>query len=270
MRNDALEPQTRLAKQPMSTVRDFLLLHARLAPQSLLARLFGRNPIPAEHRPALRQAWGDVAVADTLTQLGAGWLAYRAIPGGREIDDLEYIAIGPAGVYSIAVRHQLGGAIWIDGGVLLVEGERMPYIREAEFEAVRASQLLSEAIGSRVEVTPCLVVVEPRSLTVAKPPRRVAVLTPRDLRPWLKDMPRVLTVERLDALRVAASDQENWQDIRNPTAEVADQVERFRKVQTEVSRARHIRLTWVISALVMFWLIAMVGIGGFTTSLLAR
>lgn len=268
MRNDAVEPLSRVATQPLSAVHEFLGIWAGRARQSLVARLIGRNPVPSEHRAAFRQACGDVAVADSLAQLGAAWLDFRAVPVGRELADLEYIAIGPAGVFSIAVRHHPGRAIWIDGGILLVEGERMPYIRDAEFEAVRSSQLLSEVIGARVEVTPCLVIVDPRSLTVAKPPKRVAVLTPRDMRPWLRDMPRVLSQEKLAAFQAAASDREGWQDIRNPSAEVVGWLAAFRKVQTEVNQARHVRLTWVTGALVLLWLGAMVGIGGFTTSLL--
>lgn len=270
MRNGALDQSSRTSRHPLSTVDDFLALQRSIPPQRLVSRLIGRNPIPASHRAAYRTACGDVAVADVLGQLGAGWLIFRAVPVGRDIGDLEYIAIGPAGVLSVAVRHHPGGALWIDGGVLLVDGERMPYIREAEFEAVRASQLMSDVIGSRVEVTPCLVIVEPKSLTVAKPPRRVAVLTPRDVRPWLKDLPRVLTAERVEAFRSAASRQEGWQDTRNPTVAVADALDRFRKVHAEVNQARHVRLTWVTGALVLFWLMTVVGIGGFTTSLLFR
>jgi len=270
LRNGALDHSSQTSRHPLSTVDDFLALHDAGPPQRLIPRLIGRNPIAAPHRAAYRRACGDVIVADSLDQLGTGWLIFRAVPVGRDIDDLEYVAIGPAGVFSIAVRQHPGGALWIDGGVLLVDGERMPYIREAEFEAVRASQLISEVVGSRVEVTPCLVIVEPKSLTVAKPPRRVAVLTPRDVRPWLKGLPRVLTAERVEAFRVAASQQESWQDTRNPTVDAAGVLDRFRKVHAEVNQARHVRLTWVTGALVLFWLMSVVGIGGFTTSLLFR
>jgi hypothetical protein len=268
--NDALDQAPPFTKDCLAAVRDFLEVYRSHPRQSTLVRLFGRNPIPEELRAAFQRACGEVSVSDALTQLGPGWMVFRAMPADRGPEDLEYIAIGPAGIYSIAVRQHPGRALWINGGILLVEGERMPHIREAEFEAVRASQLLSEVIGSRVEVTPCLVIVEPRSLTVAKPPRRVAVLTPRDLRPWLRDMPRVLSTDKLDAFRAAAIDQESWQDVRTPPAEVAGLLEKFRKVQSEVSQARHVKLTWVTGALVLFWLVSIVGIGGFTTSLLFR
>ncbi|MBX3091309.1 MAG: hypothetical protein KF801_02240 [Cryobacterium sp.] len=254
----------------MSPVRHFLSAHLGVPSSSLVSRLLGRNPIPRALRPAFRLACGEVSVADALTQLGSGWMAFHAVPLGNGLGVLEYIVIGPPGVYSVAVRQHPGKAVWIDAGTLVVDGERMPHIRDAEFEAVRASQLLSEVIGSRVEVTPCLILVEPRSLTVARPPRRVAVLTPRELRAWLKDMPRKLPQDALEEFRAAAAAQVMWQDLCSPTIAAAERFAAFRRIQTSVSQARHVRLTWVTGALVLLWLIAMVGIGGFTTSLLIR
>ncbi len=268
MRNEASDSLPRVAEQALVSVRKFLTQHANNPPLSFLSRLFGRRPIATELCAEYRLACGEVAVLDSLSQLGSEWMVFHTVPLGRGDDDLEYVAVGPAGVYSIAVRQHPGGAIWIDGGVLLVDDERMPHIRDAEFEAVRASQLLSEVTGSRVEVTPCLVISGSRSLTVSKPPRRVAVLDTRNLRSWLKDMPRILSAETLGAFRTAASEQTDWQDTKRPSNEVTEQLARFRKIQSEVNQARHTRLTWMTGALVLVWLIAFVLIGGTTTNLL--
>jgi hypothetical protein len=270
LEKNALEPDLRSDSRAYPNVREFLSRFSVVPRGSFLARLFGADPVPPRLRTLFRHASGDVAVADALGQLGPDWLVLHAVPVGRDGADVDHIAIGPAGVHTIAVRYHAGEAIWIGGGVILVDGERMPHIRDAEFEAVRATQLLSDAVGTRVEAVPCLVIVEPRSLTVAKPPRRVAVLTPRELRPWLRSLPRVYSAAQLGAFVAAASERGTWHDTRNPNADVAECLDRFRRVQTVVGQARHVRLTWITGALVLFWLVAVIGIGGFTTGLLFR
>ena len=170
----------------------------------------------------------------------------------------------------MTVRHRAEGAVWIDGNVLLVEGERKPDLRDAEFGAVRLSQTLSDAVGFRVEATSCLVLVGSRSLTVAKPPRRVAVLTPRDIRGWLKGLSATLSERELEALRETVDSAADWHalDASNPSG--AHALDAFRKVRAAMGHARHVRLTWVTGALVLLWLIAVVGIGGVTTSFLVH
>lgn len=270
MPTDALEPDVLEQVRTFPAVREFLARFAAEPRGSFLARLVGADPIPSRLRTLFRKAGSDLLIADSLGQLGSEWLVLHDVPVGRDGGDVDHIAIGPGGVHTIAVRHHPGEAIWIGGGVMLVGGERMPYIRDAEFEAVRTTQFLSDAVGTRVEAAPCLVIVEPRSMTVARPPRRVAVLTPRELRPWLRSLPRVYTEEQLDAFRTAASERGTWHDTRNPNPDVAECVDRFRRIQTEVSQARHIRLTWLTGVLVMLWLVALVGIGAFTSGLLLR
>ncbi|MBB5631781.1 hypothetical protein BKA04_000004 [Cryobacterium mesophilum] len=268
LKNDALATHVQNITRAPSSVCEFVDEIDVAPPQRFLARLFGRNPIPPGLRTAYREASGDVAVMDALAQLGGEWMVLRSVPAGADAHEVAHLVIGPAGVFSIAIRHHPGGVIWIDGKVFLVDGERVSHVRDSEWEAVRVTQLLSDAVGVRVAVTPCVVVVGARSLTVARPPRRVAVLTPRDVRAWLKSMPRVNSQEDLKAFRVAASGQPDWNDAESPSLEFAQDIERFRRAQSAVSQARHLRLTWVTGVLVLGWLIAVVGLGGVTTSLL--
>ena len=264
---DQLSP-TSARTYPM--VRGLLAEHATMPQPSFLSRVLGLHPIPKPKRPLYRAAVGEVAVADALAQLGDDWLVLHAVPVGKDGTDVDHIAVGPPGVYTISVRHHQGQALWVGGGVLLVDGERMPYIRGCEFEAVRAAQLMSDAVGERVEVAPCLVVVGSRSMTVARPPRRVAIVTPRELRPWLRSLPVVFTAGQLARFRAAASEAETWHDARRPTADLVECLGRFREIQARVNQARHLRLTWITGGLVLVWLVAIIGIGGFTTGLLFR
>lgn len=271
MRSDALDAEPETIIHSSFAVGSFLDAVAARQQQSLIARFFGRSPIPSDLRSEYRIACGEITVADALSQLGDDWVVLHGIRVGNGVTDPDYIdhiVIGPAGVFTISIRQGRPGAVWIDGGVVVVDGERMPYIRDSEFEAVRAAQLISDSVGSRVEVMPCLVLVSPKSLTVAKPPHRVAVLTPRDIRPWLKGFSRVLSEDRLAVIKDAVLAQANWYDIRTPPAGLGSYLDRFRRFQTAVNQARHLRLTWLTGTIVLAWLVFVIGIGGYATSLL--
>lgn len=249
-------------------VREFLRHGAARKARSFLARVFGFNPLPAGTRALYRGAVGEIAVSDALAQLGPDWVVLDSVPVAKDGGDVNHVVIGPCGVYTIAVRNHAGSAIWVGGAVVLVDGERVPHIRDAEFEAVRAAQLLSDAVGFRIEVTPCLVVIDPRSLTVARPPRRVAILTPRELRPWLKGLAQVYPRDQLDQLGPAAQQRETWHDRPLLSDDALDALTQFRRVQADVNQARRLRLTWITGGLVLLWLGALVGIGGFAAGLL--
>lgn len=266
----AIEPESGILETAYPMVREFLREFNEVPRQSTAARLRGAHPLPAELRSLYQAAAGEVTVADSLASLGEDWLVLHAVPVGRDGAEVDHIAMGPPGVFTVSVRHHPGQALWVGGGVVLVDGERMRYIRSSEFEAVRAAQLMSDAVGERVEATPCLVVVGARSMTVERPPRRVAIVTPRELRPWLKSLPQVFTRDQLHRFRAVASEAATWHDIGNPTADVQDRLDRFQAIHALVNQARHVRLTWITGMLVLAWIVAIVGIGGFTTNLLVR
>lgn len=249
-----------------SSVSEFLTSQISVRRTIFLERLFGRPPVPRSAQALYRAARGEVAVIEALSQLGSEWFVRSCEPTGRS--GVEYILIGPPGIFCMIVRHQPRGAIWIDGGVLLGDGERLPHLRDAEFCAVKLTQMMSDIVESRVEATPCLVLIGARSLTVAKPPRRVAVLMPRDIRTWIKGMPHALSHQELASLRTSASAHSEWHSVGTRESPSAAALDTFGKVQAELVQARHVRLTWVTGVLVLFWLAAVVGIGGVTTSML--
>lgn len=232
------------------------------------AQLFGRPPVPHSLRKEYRTARGEVAVIDVLSRLGSQWMVRTC--QAAECNGVEHIVIGPPGAFCMVVRHHTGGAVWIDGGVLLADGERMPHLRDTEFNAVRLTQQLSDSVGFRVDVTPCLVLVEPRSVTVSKPPRRVAVMTVRDIRTWLKGMPSTLSLDEVSAVQQSVAAHPDWVSMTEQHTVSADAIEGFRRVHADVGQARHIRLSWVTGALVLLWLIAVVSVGGIATSFLVN
>ncbi|HEU4849069.1 MAG TPA: nuclease-related domain-containing protein, partial [Terrimesophilobacter sp.] len=72
---------------------------------SFLSGFLGLHPLPSPMRSLYRAAAGEVAVADALAQLGGDWLVLHAVPVGKDGTDVDHIAVGPPGVYTISVRH---------------------------------------------------------------------------------------------------------------------------------------------------------------------
>ncbi|MBX3086912.1 MAG: NERD domain-containing protein [Cryobacterium sp.] len=239
-----------------------LLGEARLLPsRSGLARFFGINPLPPGLRLSYISALGEVAIADTLASLGEDCYSRHSIPIGKSDSEIDHLLVGPMGVFTISVQPLAGKSLWVGDVTVIVDGERVPFIRDCEFEAVRATQLLSDAVGERVDVTPCLVVVDPRNVTVARPPKKVAVLTPRELRPWLSSLKSEISESRLKAIRAAAESDSTWGSRAKGSGDVEADLAEFRRIRAESNQARRIRLVWIAGALITVWLLIMLAIG---------
>ena len=87
---------------------------------------------------------------------------------------------------------------------------RVPYVRNARFEAARASRLLSAAVGQQVNVM-AIVVMMCDDLTIKRPPADVLVIGRRRLRKWLGGLGPSLTAEQVDAVFDHARRSTTWQ-----------------------------------------------------------
>lgn len=252
-------PGSRVLSARFRHVQEFVDNYGVGRHRSFAAVFFGRSPLPRGSKTQFRAAAGELAVADALWQLGQAWSIFDAAPVSQEGTSVDHIAIGPAGTFIISVRNHVNDELWVSENVMLVDGERVPHIRDSESAAVRATQLLSDAIGERVEVTPCVVVIDPRSLTVSRPPRRVAVMTLRELKPWLKNLPQTLSDDQRDRLCAAASAETTWPERPDRQNQPQLAVGEFRKLQADVNQSRRIRMAWVTGILIVGWLVALAG-----------
>ena len=78
----------------------------------------------------------------------------HSVPVGSGSSDLDHVVIGPAGVFTINTKHHRGQNVWVGGRRILVNGQRTDHLRNANYEAKRASKLLSVAARMLVDVTP--------------------------------------------------------------------------------------------------------------------
>lgn len=275
MTNDGVSscPQTSAVAahgQNFPLIRDLLGQHGVGRPRSIVARFFGRSPLGRHATLMFRAASGELAIVDALRQLGPEWVVVDSVPAKSGVESIDYVVIGPAGTFAIVVRNHVGGAMWVRENVVLVDGEPVSHIRDSEAAALRCAVQLSGALGEGVQVTPCLVLIGPRSVTVTRAPRRVAILSPRELKPWLRSLPNTVSLEQRERLHTAAIEPTTMHDGRCRVEDPTLALGLFRTLKADMNQARRIRLAWATGSLLLLWIILMAGAGGITLGLLLR
>jgi len=163
---------------------------------------------------------GEEAVAARLAKLGGRWKVLHAIPVGENGSDIDHVVIGPAGVFTINTKHHPKASIWVAGDTFMVNGQRVPYIRNSRFEALRAAKLLQAAAGGTpVAVTGLIAVMSPvKSFRVRSQPSdgRVVVVTRREVARWLVRQPVTLEDEKVEAIYVVGRRSTTWRTTARP------------------------------------------------------
>jgi hypothetical protein len=126
--------------------------------------------VSAEARPWYLGAIGERRVAWELRGLAPGWTVLHSVPVGRGTSDIDHVAIGPAGVLTINAKHHAGADAWVGDHAMYVAGAPVDYLRNASYEARRASAMLSRASGMTVPVTGIITLVGVSRLTLKQRP----------------------------------------------------------------------------------------------------
>jgi hypothetical protein len=265
----AIEPTLRCRSAGFALVRECLRLQDAARRRSIIKRFFGADPIVPPARAAYRGALGEVAVAATLTEMGPGWFVVHQVPIGVVGAPVQHVLIGPPGVFTIALHNHAGREVWVRSQGFTAGLENHPHIRDAEAAADRASTLLSDAVGFAVNAIPCVVVLDARTMTIAKPPRRVAVLTPRQLRGWLAQLPPTLSPHEAALLGMYAEERSTWHEEPCEKEDARECVHRFRQLQDAVSTARRRRVLWTTGGIVIAWCAFIASLGGAAVGLVS-
>lgn len=212
--------------------------------RSWWGRLTGADPLSAESRPWVRGAEGELWVGELLDRLGPEWTVLHSVPVGAGASDIDHVLVGPAGVFTLNTKHHAGQDVWLGEHLLMVAGQRTHHLRHARHEAARAAKRLGAAVGEPVHVTPVIVLVAPKELTVRQRPADVQVLTDQRLLRWLRRRRAVLTADQVARLEVAAVRPETWHDAPGPAEDPVTLRERFTALQESVRAARLRRALW--------------------------
>ena len=175
-----------------------------------LSRLVGAR---TDERAWRIGADGEQAVAEQLGRLGPEWRVLHAVPVGDRGSDIDHVAVGPAGVFTVNAKHHPHTSIWVGGDTFLVNGQRVPYIRNSRHEARRASRLLTEQAGFPVVAVGVIAVMGGhKGFTIKKQPEdgRVTVVKRRRISQYLHGLPVRLNGREIDAIFEVARRSTTW------------------------------------------------------------
>lgn len=235
---------------PAQSIIEVLLLEQRLvAPRNPLERLIGRSPLGADAVRCFDAARAEIAVGLALAELPREWIVFHSLPVGDSGADVDHLVIGPGGVFALHSDRQARKSVQVAGRSVLVGARKIPYIREAEYEAVCLTTLLSERMPRAASVHGVVVLVDTKSVTVKAPPSRVKIIEAATLCAWLQGLPPVLAP--LDRLEIAGFVENPvlWQALA--ALEPAEILQRFGALEAEVARARRTRLLWLPLGMVL-------------------
>jgi Nuclease-related domain len=175
--------------------------------RNLLARLCG---VKTDERAWRIGAKGEEKVGRQLAKLGAGWHVLHAVPVGKNGSDIDHVVIGPPGVVTINTKCHPRGDVWVARRALLVNGHKTDYLRNSQFEATRAAELLSAACGRPIEVRAAIVFVDLEDIKIKQMPPDVHVATRRRVVEWLHSLPVTTTPDDVDEIFSRARNSNTW------------------------------------------------------------
>lgn len=138
----------------------------------------------ARRRRIDREARRDEAVrvraVDRLAKLGSAWKVLDTEELGLPTKNT-FLAIGPGGVFLVAVKPQGRSRVRLAGDTMQVDGRRLKYIAEARLLAEQVTRALSKTVGSTVPVTPVIALAGSGAIDVHGLPKGCLVTSYREL-----------------------------------------------------------------------------------------
>ncbi|HWD08974.1 MAG TPA: nuclease-related domain-containing protein [Actinomycetota bacterium] len=178
--------------------------------RTLVARAFR---VKTEERSWRIGAKGEAKVGRLLADLTGGdprWRVIHSVPVGTAGSDIDHVAIGPGGIFTLNTKNHPDAKVWVAGDTFMVNGQWHPYVRNSRHEARRAAKLLGAVAGVPVSVTGVIVVMGAKSVTVRELPPDVRIVERRQLLPWLRAQPEWLPLAGIDHLYGIARRSTTW------------------------------------------------------------
>ncbi|WP_250563977.1 nuclease-related domain-containing protein [Sphaerisporangium fuscum] len=140
-----------------------------------------------------------------LERSGYRTLHARAIPDSEA--QIDHLVVGPTGVYAVdSEKWDKRLPVRVQSHRKLFHGpfNQKPRLDEARWEASRASELITEALGREITVVPSLAIYGPAIPWKILNIREVDVFDGSRVRRWITNRERSLTNEEIEEIYVAA------------------------------------------------------------------
>jgi len=220
-----------------SAVRDCLRRQAAARPRGRVAIFLGLSPLHPDARPAYDDAVGKLSAATQLAGLSDDWTVVHAVPLGSDDGELDHVVIGPGGIFVISTRNWRGRKIRAGGNVLTIDGHKTDEIRSLRYAERRASDLLRQALGAPVAVSPVIVVADSASLALDAKSPTLPVLTLDRIPRWFTTRQPVLSETAVARISAVAVDESTWCATGGPMSDGVRYAQRFDRLRREVDAA---------------------------------
>ncbi|MBM9509312.1 nuclease-related domain-containing protein [Actinacidiphila acididurans] len=158
---------------------------------------------------------GERTVGAALKQLpSSGWRVLHAIqwPSGADID---HLAIGAAGVFTINAKHHAGARVWVGKNMIRVNNRSTDHLRFALDEAERVAKVLRHWCGWDVPVQPVIAVVGAANIDFTDDAPPVIVVDRHHLVGQLMSLPAAVPEHRISHVYEVARRNDVWMSTRN-------------------------------------------------------
>ncbi|MGN6780051.1 MAG: nuclease-related domain-containing protein, partial [Marmoricola sp.] len=132
---------------------------------------------------------------------------------GERGSDIDHVVIGPVGVFTVNAKHHPKTSVWGGGDTFMVNGQRVPYVRNSRHEAKRAGRLLSEQSGFPVAVLGVIAVMGAhKGFKIKKQPEdgAVVIVQRRRIAQYVQGLPRRMTEQEIEAIYDVARRSTTW------------------------------------------------------------
>ncbi len=141
---------------------------------------------------------------------------------GERGSDIDHVVIGPPGVFTLNAKRHPHGKAWVGERAIMINGQRTDYLRNSRFEGKRAAELLTDACGGPVAVTPVIVFVDLDVFNVKQLPTDVHVTTRKRLLDRLRSLSPMLTPDDVEMIFSQARQSTTWQRVDRIRGDRAD------------------------------------------------
>ncbi|OPF84329.1 hypothetical protein VT50_0202080 [Streptomyces antioxidans] len=145
---------------------------------------------------------------DRLTKHGWHVLHSIELPSGSDID---HIAIGPPGVFTVNTKHHRGKSIWLGDHAITVNRASTRYVQISQSEAAVAAKRLSATCGWPVEVRPVVAVVGAAKIAAKSAVPPVLVMDGAEADRKLSGLTPNLSPTQVSQVFAAARQRRTWQ-----------------------------------------------------------
>nr|WP_276512171.1 nuclease-related domain-containing protein [Cryobacterium roopkundense] len=205
--------------------------------------MLGRSPLHHDSLSWYHGAKGDMAVGAALAKLPPDWTVFHSLPVGQVRAEIGHLVVGPGGVFTITMRNPRGKNVWVFKRLVVMQGRRVPYLRDAEFEAERVTRVLRKRMPQHGAVQPVIALVDPREVVIREKPAAVKVIDAKHLNSWLLRLPPLLNPRELMEIMTLVDDPVTWG--AQPQVDPGNVMARFAELDSDVRVSRRRRRTWI-------------------------